>query len=70
MTAEQKVQIHKVQADYKIKIKALEDQIKALHQAEYVDMVAVLTTQQKEELRKVLVPEDKKPDDTKKPDGK
>ena len=70
LTAEQKAKVHTIQADYKAKIKALEDQIKALHQQQHVDMVAVLTADQKAELRKALVPDDKKPDDTKKPDSK
>ena len=68
LTAEQKDKIHAIQSDYKLKIKALDDQIKKLRHEEHADMVKVLTDAQREELRKALVPEGdpKKSDDPKK----
>jgi hypothetical protein len=71
LSNDQKTKIYAVQGEYKTKIKALDDQIKALKTQEYADLVRLLTDQQKAELAKGLLPDDpkKKPDD-KKPEEK
>jgi Spy/CpxP family protein refolding chaperone len=54
LTESQKQQVYKVQADYKKKLEALEQQIEQLKEARRKDLEAILTEQQKAELRKIL----------------
>jgi TolA-binding protein len=49
--------IYKVRAEYRSKIRALEEQIKSLREQERADMVKVLNDQQKQKLRKLLLGE-------------
>ena len=54
LTESQKQQVYKVQAEYKKKLEALEQQIEQLKEARRKDLEAILTEQQKAELRKIL----------------
>jgi hypothetical protein len=69
LSAKQKTDIYAVQGTYKTKIKALDDQIKALKEEEHREMVKLLTDDQKKQLAAAigLEPADKK--DEKKPDS-
>lgn len=68
LTPKQTTDVYAVRNAYKGKIKALDDQIKALKTEEHAEMVKLLTADQKAQLAKGLVPEAKpetKPDDKK-----
>jgi Spy/CpxP family protein refolding chaperone len=54
LTDSQKQQVYKVQAEYKKKLEALEQQIEQLKEARRKDLEAILTEQQKAELRNIL----------------
>jgi hypothetical protein len=57
ISPEQKLDIYKVLAKYKAKIKALEDQIKDVRAEERQEIAKVLTEEQKEKWRKALTGE-------------
>jgi Spy/CpxP family protein refolding chaperone len=50
LSAKQKTDIYAVQGNFKTKIKALDDQIKALREEEHREMVKLLTDDQKKQL--------------------
>jgi hypothetical protein len=57
---DQVIKIYTIQTSYRSKVKALEEQIKELRAQEKADMVKVLTADQKEKLRKLILGEEKK----------
>lgn len=59
LSVEQKSKVYTIQKQYREKIKMLEDQIKDLKSQEKTDMVKVLTVEQKELLKKIILGEDK-----------
>jgi Spy/CpxP family protein refolding chaperone len=68
LSDKQKADIYAVMGTYKTKIKALDDQIKALKEEEHREMVKLLTDDQKKQLVAGLGLEPAKKDD-KKPDS-
>jgi hypothetical protein len=58
LSKEQKADIAKIHGQYKTKIKALEDQIIEVKAQERQEQVKVLTDDQKDKLRKLIIPED------------
>lgn len=54
--------IYKIQAEYRGKIDALEQKVKALREEERAEMEKVLTTAQKDRLRELRDKKDKPPD--------
>jgi Spy/CpxP family protein refolding chaperone len=58
LTKEQVFEISKIRANYKAKLKLLDDQIKEAKSHEKQEMVKVLTAEQKDKLRKSAVGED------------
>jgi Spy/CpxP family protein refolding chaperone len=68
LSDKQKADIYAVMGEYKTKIKALDDQIKALKEEEHREMVKLLTDDQKKQLAAGLGLEPAKKDD-KKPDS-
>jgi DnaJ-domain-containing protein 1 len=70
LSKEQSLDISKIHSTYKAKIKALEDQIKDEKTKEKQEMVKILTEDQKDKLRKLVIPEEKKSDTPVKDDSK
>ncbi len=63
LSAEQKQKVYNIRAEYKTKIDELSKQIAVLRDKELADCVNVLTSDQKEKLKKIVVgetPEEKK----------
>ena len=65
LSKEQVFEISKIRANYKTKIKQLEDQIKDAKTHEKQEMVKLLTAEQKDKLRKSVIGEDTTADATK-----
>jgi hypothetical protein len=60
LSPDQKAKVYTIQAEYRLKIKALEDQIQKMKDQEYSDAVKVLNDEQRSQLaRKVLGQETK-----------
>ena len=68
LTAAQKEKVYETQAKYKAKLEALKEQEKALKQEEKADLGKILTDDQREMLRKIVVGENTKKKDEKKDD--
>jgi hypothetical protein len=60
LSKEQILKIYIIQGEYKSKIKSLEEQLKSLRDKERSEMVKVLTSTQREMLRKLVLGEETK----------
>lgn len=60
LSKEQTSEISKIHGTYKTKIKSLEEQIQDLKVQEKQEMVKLLTEEQKDKLRKLVIPEETK----------
>jgi Spy/CpxP family protein refolding chaperone len=70
LSKEQAFEIAKIHNNYKSKIKALDDQIQEMKVQEKQEMVKLLTEDQKDKLRKLVIPEETPPKDAKGTDKK
>ncbi len=68
LTATQKEKVYETQAKYKAKLEALKEQEKTLKQEEKADLAKILTEDQRDLLRKLVLGEGTKKKDEKKDD--
>ncbi|HMP03199.1 MAG TPA: hypothetical protein PKD86_05570 [Gemmatales bacterium] len=68
LSEEQVQKIYKIQNDYDVKLRALDEQIKKLKAQQRSDVEKVLTTAQRARLKEIQTGDEKKSDDDKKDD--